>query len=220
MSRFRDLHGRVALVVGGGRVIAENLAARGATTVLAYAHDDEGARRTLAVLDGHGVRAEAIRADATVAADVDTLVEGVVSRHGRLDVVVHATGPVVGKPLADLADTDFDHLVDHNVRSVLHTLRAAALHLADGGRYVLLSTTLAAPAAGLDAASQAAALHLIAAAAKDLEGRRVTVNAVGVRHDDRPAGAVPLVAWLTGADAARVSGQIIHSRTLNQEHRS
>ncbi|MFI6598411.1 SDR family oxidoreductase [Nonomuraea sp. NPDC050536] len=222
----RDLNGKVALVVGGSRGqgarFAENLASRGATTVISYANDDEAAQRTLAALEKYEVTAEASRSDATVSADVNTLFQGVVARHGRLDVVVHTPGAVIGKPLADLADDDFDHLIDHNTRSAFNTLRAAARHLADGGRYVVLS---AAPASfmtgeyGLYSGSKAAVEHLVLAAAIQLGGRGVTVNVVATGPiDDRadslrnlPRDTTPLVAWLISDEAAWVTGQTIRA---------
>ncbi|GAB3896298.1 hypothetical protein GCM10029964_077440 [Kibdelosporangium lantanae] len=98
----RDLDGKVALVVGGtrnqGAAFAEHVAARGATTVITYAGDEDAAQQTLLRLEKHGITAEAIRSDATVSADVNALFEGVVARHGQLDIVVHTPGAVMKKP--------------------------------------------------------------------------------------------------------------------------
>src|SRR5262245_37691953 len=124
MLNARDLDGRVALVVGGSRnqgaAFAEHIAARGATTVISYAGNDDAAQQTWRSLEKHDVAAEAVRSDATVSADVNALFEGVVARHGALDIVVHTPGAVVKKPLADLTDDDFDHLVDLNIRSAFN----------------------------------------------------------------------------------------------------
>ncbi|MEU7900782.1 SDR family oxidoreductase [Nonomuraea sp. NPDC049152] len=228
---LRDLSGKVALVVGGSRnqgaMFAENIASRGATTVISYAHDDEAAQRTLTALEKYEVTAEASRSDATVSADVNTLFKGVVARHGRLDVVVHTPGAVIGKPLGDLTDDDFDHIIDHNTRSAFHTLRAAAFHLADGGRYVVMSAT---PAAfmtgqyGLYSGSKAAVEHLVLAAAMELGGRGITVNAVTPGPiDDRanrlrnlPRDTTSLVAWLISDEAAWVTGQTIRANGVTR----
>jgi NAD(P)-dependent dehydrogenase (short-subunit alcohol dehydrogenase family) len=105
-----DLTGTVALVIGGtrnvGAAFAEHLAARGATTVITYSGDDAAAEKTPARLAEYGGTAEAIRSDATVPADVAALFEGVVGRHGRMDIVVHVPGAAIKKPLADLTDED------------------------------------------------------------------------------------------------------------------
>ena len=240
----RDLDGKVALVVGGSRnmgaAIAVGLAARGATTVISYSGDGAAAEETLTRLKEHGVTAEAVRSDATVASDVDALFQGIVARHGRLDVVVHVPGAVVKKPLADITDAEFDLLIDRNTRSAFHTLRATARHIADGGRYVVLSTTLTAVMTGpygVYSAAKAAVERMVLAAAKELGARGVTVNAVAPGPVDdsfyhsaetpesvaaathhsprgrlgRPDDIAPVVGFLVGADAGWISGQTVRA---------
>lgn len=240
----RDLKGRTALVIGGSRnmgaAFAEHLAARGATTVITYSGDDAAAERTLARLAEQGVAAEAIRSDATLSADVDTLFHGVAARHGQIDIVVHVPGAVVKKPLADFTDADFDHLVDRNTRSAFLTLRATARHVADGGRCVVLSTTLTSVMTGpygVYSGSKAAVERMVLAAAKELGARGITVNAVApgpvdddfyrsaetpestaaaAQHSPRgrlgaPEDIVPVVGFLVGAGAGWVSGQTVRA---------
>jgi len=244
VSSSRDLEGKVALIIGGSRnqgaAIAENMASRGAITVISYASGDEAAQQTLDKLNKYGGSAEAVRSDAVVSADVDALFEGVVARHGRLDIVVHVPGAVMKKPLADTTDADFDHLIDLNTRSAFNTLRAAARHIADDGRYVVLSTTLTAIMTGpygLYSGSKAAVERMVLAAAKDLGGRGITVNAVApgpvddafyraaetaesihaaTHHSPRnrlgqPADIAPVVGWLVSDEAGWVSGQTVRA---------
>jgi 3-oxoacyl-[acyl-carrier protein] reductase len=243
-ARVRNLADRVALVVGGGRnigaAIATELAARGATTVISYASDEASAKQTLADLDQHQVTAEMVRSDATVSTEVDNLVTGVVARHGQLNIVVHVPGAVLKKPLVDITDDDFDHLINLNTRSAFLTLRAAGRHLSDGGRYVVLSTTLTSIMAGpygVYAGAKAAVEQFVRAAAKELAHRRITVNAVAPGPVDdifyhaaetpesvagatrgnpqgrlgRPDDIAPVVGYLLSDDAAWISGQTIRA---------
>lgn len=240
----RDLDGKVALIIGGSRnqgaAIAENIASRGAVTVISYASSDESAQQTLEKLDKYGCTAEAVRSDAVLSADVNALFEDVVTRHGALDIVVHVPGAVMKKPLADVTDADFDHLINLNTRSAFNTLRAAARHLADNGRYVVLSTTLAAVMTGpygVYSGSKAAVECMILAAAKELGTRGITVNAVAPGPVDdsfyraaetpesieaathhsprnrlgRPGDIAPVVGWLVSDEAGWVSGQTIRA---------
>lgn len=244
MPNARDLEGAVALVVGGSRnqgaAFAENIASRGATTVISYADQEAAAQETLAVLQKYEVTAEAVRSDARISAEVDELFEGVMARHGRLDIVVHTPGAVIKKPLAEFTDDEFDHLIDLNVRSAFNTLRAAARHLSDGGRYVVLSTTLTSVMTGpygLYSGSKAAVERMVLAAAKELGDRGITVNAVapgpiddsfyraaetpesieGARHHSPrgrlgdPADIAPVVGWLISDNAGWVSGQTVRA---------
>ncbi|MER7546776.1 SDR family oxidoreductase [Actinomadura sp.] len=240
----RDLEGKVALIVGGtrnqGAAFAENAAARGATTVISYNGDETAAKTTLAALLDHGVTAEAVRSDACDSAQVDALFAQTAERYGHLDIVVHTPGAVIKKPLADHTDADFDHLINLNTRSAFNTLRAAARHLADNGRYVVLSTTLTSVMTGpygLYSGSKAAVERMVLAAAKELGARGITVNAVApgpidddfyraaetpesieaaTHHSPRgrlgsPDDIAPLVGWLIGADAGWVSGQTLRA---------
>jgi 3-oxoacyl-[acyl-carrier protein] reductase len=239
-----DLAGKVALIIGGSRnqgaAIAENIASRGAVTVISYASGDESAQQTLEKLEKYGGTAEAIRFDAAVSADVNVLFEGVVARHGRLDVVVHVPGAVLKKPLAGTTDAEFDHLVNLNIRSVFNTLRATARHIADNGRYVVLSTTLTSimtGSCGLYSGSKSAVERMVLAAAKELGARGITVNAVASGPVDgsfyraaetpesieaathrsprnrlgRPEDTAPVVGWLVSAEAGWVSGQTVRA---------
>ena len=240
----RDLEGKVALVVGGSRnqgaAIAELIASRGATTVISYANDEAAARQTLAALEKHEVIAEAIRSDARRSAAVDELFDGVRTRHGHLDIVVHTPGAVIKKPLAEFTDADFDHLIDLNTRSAFNTLRATARTVADNGRYVVLSTTLTSIMTGpygLYSGSKAAVERMVLAAAKELGARGIAVNAVApgpiddsfyraaetpeaiaaaTHHSPRnrlgaPEDIAPVVGWLISDKAGWVSGQTIRA---------
>ncbi|GAA1949895.1 SDR family oxidoreductase [Kitasatospora viridis] len=240
----RDLGGKVAIVVGGSRnqgaACAEVLAARGATVVISYANDRAAAEQTVEALLKHGVAAEAVHSDAAVSADVTALFEGVVERHGRVDIVVHTPGMVLKKPLAEVTDEEFDRVIDLNTRSAFYSLRAAARTLSDNGRYVVLSTTLTSVMTGpygLYSGSKAAVERLVLAAAKELGPRGITVNAVApgpvdtsfyraaetpesmaaaALHSPRgrigqPGDIAPVVGWLVGEEAGWVSGQTVRA---------
>ena len=244
VNPIRDLEGKVALVIGGSRnqgaAFAENIASRGATTVISYANDDAAAKQTLLALERHGGTAEAVRSDARRSDDVNALFEGVVTRHGHLDIVVHTPGAVMKKPLAEFTDADFDHLIDLNTRSAFNTLRATARHIADGGRYVVLSTTLTSVMTGpygLYSGSKAAVERMVLALSKELGARGITVNAVAPgpiddefyraaetaesmaaasQHSPRgrlglPEDIAPVVGWLISDEAGWVSGQTVRA---------
>ena len=240
----RDLTGKIALIIGGtrnqGAEFARNIAARGATTIITNRGNEQAAKQTLAALEELGVTAEAIQSDATSSVDVDRLFADVVARHGRLDIVVHTPGAVIKKPLVEFTDDDFDHLINLNTRSAFNTLRAAARHLADNGRYVVLSTTLVSIMTGpygLYSGSKAAVERMVVAVAKELGNRGITVNAVapGPVDDDfyrdaetpesiaaasnhsprgrlgAPADIAPVVGWLVSDEATWVSGQTVRA---------
>src|SRR5438105_5063253 len=102
MSELFDLTGRVAVITGGagllGRKHAEALASAGGIPVLADL-DATGAERVAAeIADEYGVAAAGERVDVTDEAEVVGLLERVLARHGRVDILVNnaANDPKVG----------------------------------------------------------------------------------------------------------------------------
>src|SRR5688572_670156 len=89
-----NLSGKVAIVTGAsrgiGRGIAEVLAARGAQ-VIAGARGDN-ARGTVDAIRQAGGTAEVASIDVTDEASIDVMVEGVLARYGRVDVLVNNAG--------------------------------------------------------------------------------------------------------------------------------
>jgi len=59
---------------------------------LHYDPDDSAANETLDHLAGKGVQAEANRLDVSNRADVDRLFKGILSRFGRVDVLINNAG--------------------------------------------------------------------------------------------------------------------------------
>lgn len=170
------LGGRVALVTGGtrglGAAIARTFAASGA---LGTVVDLE----TGSCPEGW----TSLAADVTEEADVERAVTAALSRFGRLDVVVANAGVVPqwsDTPNFDLAALDRTLAV--NVRGVATTLKHGARALREHGGTIVVMASMnawrAAPAQGAYTASKHAVLGLVRAAALDLGGDGIRVNAI------------------------------------------
>jgi meso-butanediol dehydrogenase / (S,S)-butanediol dehydrogenase / diacetyl reductase len=87
--RFAD---RTVVVTGSGsgigRVVAKRFAAEGGATVIADLFEDK-ARAVAAEIEGDGLRAFALRADVSAAADVDAMVRLAEDTFGPVDVLVN-----------------------------------------------------------------------------------------------------------------------------------
>ncbi|GBD30170.1 Short-chain reductase protein NovJ [bacterium HR32] len=185
-ARMFRLDGRTALVVGAGSGIgaaaAQALAACGAAVVCADVRE-EGAKATAQSILRAGGRAEAAAADVTQAASTDSLVHGVRTRWGSLDVAVVTPGVNVRKPLVAYADEDFDRVVAVNLRGTFHVLRAVGRVMAEQGHgsIVVLASIRAQvvePGQGVYAATKAGVVQMARAMAAELGPRGVRVNAV------------------------------------------
>jgi NAD(P)-dependent dehydrogenase (short-subunit alcohol dehydrogenase family) len=214
-----DVRDRVVLVTGGasglGLAIARVLAECGARVVVADRHEGR-----LAEVAGDLPDIECAAVDVADLEAVDALVDGVVERHGRLDVAFANAGIGAGRGPGDatgLIDT-FDlslwqQVLDVNLHGVVHTVRAAARPMKQqrSGSIIVTAST-----AGLRQdpyvaysyiVAKAGVVNLVHQAALDLARWQVRVNAIapgpfrtnlgggGPRRpeaDARWAAAVPL----------------------------
>jgi NAD(P)-dependent dehydrogenase (short-subunit alcohol dehydrogenase family) len=137
------LSDRTALVTGSSRnlgaVIAERLAARGATVAVTYRHSEEDARALVARL-----RADTGREHAAVGGDLEDpapLIAAARDALGRVDVLVHNAGPFAMTPFAEMDEDEWDTIWDVNVKAAQIATRMLApdMRAAGWGRIVLLS---------------------------------------------------------------------------------
>jgi NAD(P)-dependent dehydrogenase (short-subunit alcohol dehydrogenase family) len=128
-----DLEGRVAVVTGAsgglGARFAATLAAAGAT-VVACARRLEPLERLAAEHD----HIEAARCDVADDAQARALVEGVLARHGRIDVCVNNAGISSGGPDQQGSVDAFSRVIDVNVRAVFALSQLVAAPMLDRGR--------------------------------------------------------------------------------------
>src|SRR5260370_31506 len=119
---------RVAWVTGGGSGIgeagAEALAADG-WTVGGSGRRKDALDAVVAKITRSGGKAEAIPLDVSKAADVTKAAEQIVSRHGRIDLLVNSAGINVPKrSWADMELEGWNKLVEINLNGVLYCMRA------------------------------------------------------------------------------------------------
>jgi NAD(P)-dependent dehydrogenase (short-subunit alcohol dehydrogenase family) len=184
----KRLAGKVALVTGGSRGIgaatAERLARDGAHVAISYSSSPDKAEAVVKKLEAHGVKAVAFKADQADPRAFEGLVESVVKRFGRLDVLVNNAGVFVqgalGDPNADLAALDREQAI--NVGGVVAAVRAAVKHLPEGGRIITIGSVIASRVAFPGIAGYAGAKAAVAGYSKgwarDLGPKGITVNVV------------------------------------------
>ena len=182
---MRGLAGRVALVTGAarglGEAIADRLAAEGVAVAVADV-DHLAAEATARRLAGRGDRAVAIPLDVRERVSVDAAVEGCASELGALDILVNNAGIFRDKRLEEMADEDWDAVLDIDLRGYFLSCRAALPHLrASGhGRIINISSRayLGNPGQANYSAAKAGVVGLTRSLAMELGRDSITVNAV------------------------------------------
>src|SRR4051812_6164042 len=119
---------RVAWVTGGGSGIGEARA-----EALAGGGGDGGGvgpgqgwvDAVVAKITTRGGQAEAVTLDVSKAADVNAVAEAILTRHGRIDLLVNSAGINVPKrSWAELELEGWDSVVEINLNGVLYCMRA------------------------------------------------------------------------------------------------
>ncbi len=238
-----SMEGNVALVTGGsrgiGRAVCLELARRGVSIAVNYGGSSQAAEETAQLCRDLGVEAEVFQADVASPAACEALVAAVKERFGRLDILVNNAGISRDGLLMTAKTEDFDNTLDTNLKGAYFCTKAASKVMVRQkyGRIICLSSVVGLrgnPGQTAYAASKAGLLGLTKAAAKELAGRDITVNAVapGYIQTDMTAvlpdkakeamlGTIPkgrpgtpeevarAVAFFAAPESAYITGQVL-----------
>jgi 3-oxoacyl-[acyl-carrier protein] reductase len=187
MALYPDLGGRVALVTGGGRgigkAIALTLAEAGADVAVNYRSRADAAEATAAEIRRSGRRAAAVRADVSIAAEVQALVEEVEKSLGSMDILVNNAGISEPCGVEDLTEALFERTLAVNLKSAFLCTQAVlpGMRARGFGRIVNISSGAARGAGAVGVhynASKAGMEGLTRGYAARVVKDGVTVNAV------------------------------------------
>jgi 3-oxoacyl-[acyl-carrier protein] reductase len=181
------LSGKVALVTGAsrgiGRAIALALGEAGVDVAVNYLARESAAQETCEQLRALGRRALAIPADVSRAAEVARLHRTVEEQLGPVEILVNNAGITRPQPLLEITETDWDELLDTNLKSVFLVTQQVlpGMRARRWGRIINLSS-VAAQTGGVVgphyAASKAGILGLTHSYAALLAKEGITANAI------------------------------------------
>ncbi len=126
MDRFQ-LEGNVALVTGGarglGKAMASALAEAGAHIVIADSNIEE-AQKTANDLQKEGTETMAVRVDVTQPEQVEQMVQAVVEKFHRIDVLLNNAGIALNANAEDTEFADWQRVMDVNLNAVFLVAKA------------------------------------------------------------------------------------------------
>ena len=222
------MNGKVVLVTGAngglGRYVTQAFLDAGAIVV--------GTSRRIQQADFGNPSFTALAAEISTREGAKNLIDQVVARFRKLDVLAHTVGGFSGgQSIVDTDDATFQRMFDLNLNSVFHILRAALppLRNTGNGRIIAIGSRAALePGAGVGAysASKAAMVSLIRTVALENKDAGLTANVVLPGTMDTPANrkAMPkadvgkwvqpssvaqLVVWLASEAGKDVNGSAI-----------
>lgn len=177
--------GKTAIVTGSsrgiGKAVAERLAKDGFSVVVNYSGDAAAAEETVTAIKWAGGKAIAFKADVAYEVAVAAMFDAAEAEFGGIDVVVNSAGIMVLSPIAELKLEDLDRMHRINIRGTFVVNQQAARRVRHGGAIVNLSTSVekqAIPGYAAYAASKGAVEAIGMILARELRGRRITVNTV------------------------------------------
>lgn len=181
MSEMFSLKGRVALVTGASRglgfAMAKALAENGAT-VIVNARDMD----TLSAA-AEKIGAEALPFDVADAATSRAALEGIVERHGRLDILINNAGIQHRSPFVEWKDEDFDRVIAVNLSACFRMMREAVRLMLPNkfGRIIntgSVAAILGRPTIHAYVAAKAGLHGLTRSTAAEMGRHGITINAI------------------------------------------
>jgi NAD(P)-dependent dehydrogenase (short-subunit alcohol dehydrogenase family) len=138
-----ELSGRTAVVTGGARRLGAKivlaLADAGCNVVINYRHSAADAEATAAQARRAGVTAITVQGDVSRATDVERLLDTTLSTFPRVDVLVANAGAFRRTPVDTLTESDWDDMLDNNLRTCFLCAHRFGRHMRDHGGGVVIA---------------------------------------------------------------------------------
>jgi 3-oxoacyl-[acyl-carrier protein] reductase len=186
---FLDFTDQVVLVTGAssgiGAAAAVGFAQAGAKVALHYNHNEEGVEHTRNAVTSAGGQTSVHQADLARSESADTLVDQVLERYGRIDVLVNNAGDLVKREaVVDVSDEEFRRIIDVNLTSVFAMCRRVVpvFRSQEGGAIVNVTSIAGRNGGGggsvVYATSKGAVSTFTRGLAKELAPDGIRVNAI------------------------------------------
>jgi NAD(P)-dependent dehydrogenase (short-subunit alcohol dehydrogenase family) len=131
------LEGKTAAVIGGGGVLAgamaEGLAEAGASLAVLDFNEENGESRASSICSKGG-RAIAVQVDATKKDELSRALGATIEAFGGVDILVNAAGINSGTPFFEITESEWQRIIDTNLKSVFLACQVFGKSMVDAGR--------------------------------------------------------------------------------------
>jgi NAD(P)-dependent dehydrogenase (short-subunit alcohol dehydrogenase family) len=186
-SGLFSLDGEVAVVIGGGGVLAgamaEGLAAAGAAVAIAGRTREHAETRAQAIAS-QGHQALGMQCDATSKADLVRALDMVWERFGRVDILINAAGVNSATPFFEIGEEEWHRILDIDLKSVFLACQVFGKAMADsgcGGSIINISSVSSGPPLSkvlTYGVAKAGVNQITLFLARELAAHKIRVNAI------------------------------------------
>ena len=178
--------GKTAMVTGAGRGIGRAIAlrlAREGADVAVCDIDTGAAERVAGEVIALGRRGLGVDLDVASRPSVDAAVETIARAWGGIDFLVNNAGITIGGAVVDFAESDWDRMIEINLKGVLRCSQAVARRMIARGSGKIVNVAsesgkTAKPLFAVYATTKFAVVGLTQGLAQELAPHRINVNAV------------------------------------------
>lgn len=190
-----DLKNKVAIVTGARRGIGKGivlvLAREGCNVVVSDINKEE-CEAVVEEIEKIGVKGLAIKCDVSKKEEIENLFSAVSEKFGRLDILVNNAGIFPFTPFLKMTETDWDKVLDINLKSVFMCSQEAVKIMKEGGKIINISSIAAflgfeglthycASKGGVSAFTRVLAL--------EMASKKINVNAIAPGAIDTPGAS-------------------------------
>ena len=231
---------KTAIVTGAGqgigKGIALTLAQEGYNIVVSDINLEE-ANKVATEISNLGIKSLAIKCDVSLKSEVDGMISSVLENFNQIDVLINNAGIYPFKPFLELTESDWDKVININLKGTFLTNQAVAKVMPEGGKIINISSIAAfvgfeslthycATKGGINAFVRALALELapkkininvVAPGAIETPGAQMpnedlknqTIAGIPWKRMGQPSDIANTVAFLASNKSDYITGQII-----------
>ncbi len=206
-----ELEGKVAIITGGGagigRAIAERFAAEGASVAVVDRNLD-AANEVVQAITGNGGSAMAINADVADSGGVTRMAAEAFLKFSRIDILINNAGVRFINPLLEQTEQEWRRTLDVNLTGPFLCCKAVIPLMLRSGKGKIVNVSSVAglfgrPQRSAYCASKGGEIAFTKAAALDMKGKNIYINALAPALIDTPLNS----GFAANSDVAAVWGK-------------